>query len=107
MNQSIKDLRSFIQIAFWEGISFLVLLFVAMPLKYYGDMPEAVRYTGMIHGILFVAFCVLLFKVWKGLKWPFTKALVAFIASLIPFGTFFLDAKLKKEYPEVKAGKSA
>lgn len=105
MEHALKDLRVFIKIAFWEGISYLLLLFIAMPLKYYGNIPEAVRYTGMIHGVLFVLFCIYLVKVWQGLKWSFGKAAMAFLASILPFGTFFLDAKLKKEFPEVTATK--
>lgn len=89
------------KIAFLEGISYLLLLLVAMPLKYFANIPEGVKYVGWAHGVLFVLFCVYLLKVWIGLKWSFGKALLAFIASLLPFGTFVLDARLKKEYPEV------
>ncbi|WP_018629825.1 DUF3817 domain-containing protein [Niabella aurantiaca] len=101
MNRSLKDLRVFMRIAFLEGISYLVLLLVAMPLKYAADIPEGVKYVGWAHGVLFVLFCIYLLKVWVGLKWSFGKATVAFIASLLPFGTFVLDARLKKEYPEI------
>ncbi|WP_460685902.1 DUF3817 domain-containing protein [Niabella aquatica] len=90
------------KIAFSEGISYLLLLLIAMPLKYYADFPEVVKYTGWLHGILFVLFCIYLLKVWIGLKWSLGKVLIAFVASLVPFGTFLLDARLKKEYPEVK-----
>jgi integral membrane protein len=82
-----------------EGISYVVLLFVAMPLKYFADMPNAVKYIGWAHGVLFVAFGLFLIKVWEQYKWSFGKATVAFIASLVPFGTFWLDKKLKREYP--------
>ncbi|RYF89431.1 MAG: DUF3817 domain-containing protein [Chitinophagaceae bacterium] len=100
-NQSLKDLRIFIKIAFLEGISYLILLCIAMPLKYFANLPEAVKYTGWAHGVLFVLFCFYLLKVWMGYKWSFWKAAWAFIASLLPFGTFILDKQLKKEYPEV------
>ena len=83
-----------------EGISYLVLLLVAMPLKYVANKPEAVKYVGWAHGVLFVAFGLYLIRVWIQYKWSFGKATLAFIASLLPFGTFFLDKKLKKEYPE-------
>lgn len=86
------------RIAFWEGISYLALLFIAMPLKYFANAPEVVKYLGWMHGVLFVVFCIYLLKVWIGLKWSFWRAFLAFIASLLPFGTFVLDAKLKKEY---------
>ncbi len=102
MDRSLKDLRIFMQIAFLEGISYLVLLLVAMPLKYFAQIPEGVKYIGWAHGVLFVLFCIYLLKVWVGLKWSFGKTAVAFIASLLPFGTFVLDAKLNKAYPELK-----
>lgn len=91
------------KIAFLEGISYLLLLLVAMPLKYLADIPEGVKYIGWAHGVLFVLFCIYLLKVWIGLKWNFGKAFLAFVASLLPFGTFVLDARLKKEYPGVSA----
>ena len=82
-----------------EGISYLVLLGIAMPLKYLADKPDAVKYFGWTHGVLFVTFCLLLVKVWIQYKWSFMKTTVAIIASLLPFGTFILDRKLRKEYP--------
>ncbi len=103
MNASLKDLKVFMKIAFFEGISYLLLLAVAMPLKYLADIPEGVKYIGWAHGVLFVLFCLYLLKVWIGLKWSFGKAFLAFVASLLPFGTFILDARLKREYPEVNA----
>lgn len=84
-------------VAILEGISYLVLLFIAMPLKYIWQMPLAVKYTGWAHGVLFVLYMVLLLLVWIELKWKFTKVLWAFIASFIPFGTFILDKQLKNE----------
>ena len=80
-----------------EGISFLLLLCVAMPLKYVLKQPMAVTVVGWIHGILFVAF---LFLAWeyktdrnKSMKW----FAIAFLAAIIPTGTFFFDKKLKLE----------
>ena len=102
MERSLKSLKLFIQIAFLEGISYLLLLLIAMPLKYFANIPQGVKYIGWAHGVLFVLFCFFLLKVWIGFKWSFWKVLAAFIASLLPFGTFVLDARLKKEYPEVK-----
>lgn len=91
-------LKQFRIIAIIEGISFLVLLFIAMPLKYLAGMPLAVKYVGWIHGILFIAFCIFLLLVKIKYNWTIIKVLLAFIASLLPFGTFVLDAKiLKKE----------
>ncbi len=85
-------------IAFLEGVSFLVLLGIAMPLKYYCDSPMAVRVIGMAHGVFFIAFIFSLIDVKISHRWSLGKMLIAFIASLVPFGTFVLDAKvLKKE----------
>ncbi len=84
-----------------EGISFLMLLFIAMPLKYFADIPEAVKYTGWIHGLLFIAYLFALLQVKIVQQWPLKKAVIAFLASLIPFGTFVLDAEWKKEEKQV------
>lgn len=81
-------------VAFLEGISYLVLLGIAMPLKYMANKPEAVQTVGMAHGVLFVAYCLLLLAVAVGRKWSFKTVALAFIASLVPFGTFWADAKL-------------
>src|SRR5436190_22954975 len=92
-----NSLSRFRIIGIAEGISFLVLLIIAMPLKYYAGLPMAVKYTGWIHGLLFVLFVVGLAQVSFDRKWPLLKIIVAFIASLIPFGTIILDMRLKKE----------
>jgi integral membrane protein len=80
-----------------EGISYLLLLGVAMPLKYMAGMPEAVRIVGSLHGFLFVLFMVALFRVWQTQKWPYERVAMAFLLSIVPFGTFYLDKKLKEE----------
>lgn len=80
-----------------EGISFLLLLFIAMPLKYFADIPEAVKYTGWVHGLLFIAYILALLHVYIVQQWPLKKAIIAFLASLVPFGTFVLDSEWKKE----------
>lgn len=82
-------------IAFVEGISYLVLLFIAMPLKYALDMPAAVRAVGMAHGVLFVSFCfALLFVLMEG-RLTFVRSVITFVSSLLPFGTFVVDKHLK------------
>ncbi len=87
----------FRKIAFAEGISFLVLLLVAMPLKYFAKIPIAVTIAGGLHGVLFVAFIILAREVKndhkKDMKW-FGKAL---LASILPFGTIIMDKQWKKE----------
>ncbi len=80
-------------VAFLEGISFLVLLGIAMPLKYIAGLPEAVRMVGMAHGVLFVMFTILLIQVAMEYSWSFKKATLSFISSFIPFGTFYADHK--------------
>lgn len=80
-------------IAMLEGISLLVLLGIAMPLKYIAGIPEAVRIVGMAHGILFILYVVLLIQVAVERNWSFKKSILAFLASIIPFGTFYADAK--------------
>jgi len=86
-----KPQREMRTVGFWEGVSFLILLFIAMPLKYYADMPLAVRIVGMIHGLLFVGFVYTIVNAITSSGLPLKKGIIAFIASLIPFGTFFLD----------------
>lgn len=93
-----KLLSQFRIIALTEGISYLILLGFAMPLKYFADQPLPVKYLGWVHGILFVVFCFLLLQCWRKFRWSFTFAILAFISSLVPFGTFYLDKKLKFYY---------
>lgn len=84
-------------IGFLEGISYLVLLGIAMPLKYLAGMPMAVKMFGWAHGVLFVAFCAALLQVFLVHRWSLFKAGIAFVASLLPFGTFVLDRRLRDE----------
>mgnify|MGYP001810735141 FL=1 len=81
-------------IGFLEGISFLVLLFIAMPLKYIAGQPMAVKITGMAHGVLFVLYILYVVMAAVEYSWSIKKSVLAFIASLVPFGTFWADAKL-------------
>lgn len=90
MKNSLSVLRL---LALLEGISFLVLLGIAMPLKYYFDMPSPVKIIGMAHGVLFVLYTVNLLLVHLKFKWNIGKTTGAFIASFIPFGTFYADKK--------------
>ncbi|HMU45049.1 MAG TPA: DUF3817 domain-containing protein [Chitinophagaceae bacterium] len=80
-----------------EGISFIVLLFVAMPLKYFADLPKAVTIVGSLHGALFIVFMVLTYMVKEQLNKPLNWGVKAFLASIIPFGTFYMDRQWKKE----------
>ena len=87
----------FRRIAMYEGVSYLLLLFIAMPLKYFADMPMAVTIIGGAHGALFVAFIILSYLVkdqhGKSLWWM----IKAFLASIIPFGTFYMDREWGRE----------
>lgn len=93
----MSSLSIFRKVAIAEGISYLLLLFVAMPLKYFADMPLAVRYTGWAHGLLFVLYAATLVLAWQEQKWKFGKAVLIFLASLLPFMPFVVDRKLKDE----------
>jgi len=77
-----------------EGISWLVLLLVAMPLKYLGGMPTAVRVPGIIHGALFTLFLLVIFQAWGSKALSTKQSALAFVASLIPFGPFLIDRRL-------------
>lgn len=79
-----------------EGISYLILLFIAMPLKYAADMPMAVKIVGWIHGVLFMWFCWVLAVAWLRGGLSFGMSTLAFIASLLPFGPFVMDRRLEK-----------
>ena len=95
--KKIKLLRRFRMIGIAEGISFLVLLLIAMPLKYFFNFPEAVKVIGWLHGALFVAFIYFAFEVMGTLKKNFGWFVKAFIAAFVPLGTFIFDRQLKKE----------
>jgi len=93
---SNSPLGRFRKVALAEGISFILLL-MAMPFKYLYDMPQGVKIVGWIHGFLFILYMIMLLNVKLSNKWSVTKSLIAFLASLIPFGTFVLDRSLRKE----------
>lgn len=79
-----------------EGWSYLILLFVAMPLKYLAGFPMAVKIVGMAHGLLFIGFVAALVAAAAAYRWSYSFSAAAFAASLVPFGTFFLNKKLSK-----------
>lgn len=80
-----------------EGVSFLLLLGVAMPLKYWAGYPMAVRVVGWIHGLLFMGYCYLLFEAATDRSWSWTKSAKFFVAALLPFGPFVTDRLLRNE----------
>lgn len=94
MNSSLIWLR---KVGLLEGLSFLLLLFIAMPLKYFANLPIYVTIVGAIHGVLFILFVLLVLVVWVRHRWPITRVILALLASVVPFGPFFLEARLRKE----------
>ena len=95
----IKTLRV---ISYLEGISYISLLFIAVPIKYYANDPSLVKLLGMPHGLLFVAFVILSLVNSKKYNWSFIKTIVVLISSIIPFGTFYVDYKYFKNNVERK-----
>jgi len=88
--QNTTITKWFLLIGKVEGYSYLVLLFIAMPLKYIFNIPEFVRPVGSVHGVLFGAFMLLLALMFFKVKLSFKNSVFAFLLSLVPFGTFFL-----------------
>lgn len=80
-----------------EGGSFLLLLGIAMPLKYFAGLPVAVTIVGSIHGAFFILFCAALAQAMARARWSMRYAGLVFAASLVPFGTFLIDGRLKRE----------
>jgi integral membrane protein len=78
-----------------EGYSYIILLFIAMPVKYIMQEPLLVKIVGMAHGVLFVLLASLLALCVMYLKWPIKKAGMVFLMSFLPFGTLWYDKKLK------------
>ena len=83
-------------VGFIEGFSFLLLLCIAMPMKYVWGNPVLVKYVGMGHGILVIAFFLLLLMVCEREKWSLNMYIAGLSAAILPFGTFVYDRKLKK-----------
>ena len=84
-------------VALLEGLSYVILLFIAMPLKYLGDMPLAVRIVGSAHGALFVWLGSLVLTGLTRRGRPFGWAVRIMVASLLPFGTLVIDRRLRLE----------
>jgi integral membrane protein len=87
-------------VAFWEGISYLLLLFVAMPLKYGFGIDLAVRIVGMVHGVLFLGYCVTLAVATRRLG--ARRSVLAFVLSFVPGGTFWLESRLRQDERELE-----
>ncbi len=83
--------------SFAEGVSALMLFFVAMPLKYGFGMPEAVRVVGMAHGLLFVTFGMLLLSYATAARWSLHRMAISVVAVSLPFGAFWFERQLGRE----------
>ncbi len=88
-----NQIRLFRWISILEGISFLVLLFLAMPLKYFFDQPQMVTVVGMAHGILFIAYLFGAAWMYKPLNWQPRTLIVVIACSVVPFGPFYVENK--------------
>lgn len=99
----LRLVRSLRVIAFLEGISYLALLGVAMPLKYVAGIPSAVRWTGLAHGILFMAFVAVLVQVAMAERWNARRIAFGLVAAVVPFGTFAFDRHLREDERRLKA----
>jgi integral membrane protein len=84
-------------IGWWEGVSFLVLLGIAMPLKYLADWPHAVRVVGMAHGVLFVMYILAAIQAALDRNWTWRRTALVMVASVLPAGPFVVDAKILRE----------
>lgn len=94
---SNTPLGRFRLVAIIEGISYLFLLFIAMPVKYLFHEPALVTYTGWVHGALFMLYIVTLISANSNEGWGFKKSFLAFLAAFVPFATFILERKLHRE----------
>lgn len=83
-------------LALLEGISYLAFA-LTMPLKYFYEMPGPNRVVGMVHGVLFILYCLFVFIVNRRAQWGFKTNVLAYGASLIPAGTFVADARIFKK----------
>jgi integral membrane protein len=94
----VTDIGRLRLVAFLEGVSLLILVFVGVPLKYYFGIPVLVKTLGPIHGALFIAFVALAIQMSIALKWNFIKTTIpVLISSFVPFGTFYVDSKILKK----------
>ncbi|AHF90850.1 membrane protein [Opitutaceae bacterium TAV5] len=104
---TLKTTTGRLRIAGWlEGISFLLLLGVAMPLKYLAGQPQAVRVVGMAHGILFLLYVWLAIQAALELKWTWKRTAVVLVASLLPAGPFVVDARILRDEERAEAARA-
>ena len=95
MVSGAKDIQILRTIGKLEGVSYLLLLGIAMPLKYIWSQPMAVKITGWAHGALFILLCMYLLIVWRNHGWAFKHVVLVFVAALLPFGPFVIDRRIE------------
>jgi len=83
-------------VSFLEGVSYLLLLFIATPVKYFADDESYVKMLGMPHGILFMVYIILAFMLKKEMNWSSKDFRIVLVCSILPFGTFYMDKKYLK-----------
>jgi integral membrane protein len=93
-SEAIARLRLIAKI---EAVSFLILLGVAMPLKYLAGLPLAVKLVGWAHGVLFILFVLALVRAKRDARLPTPFAALVFVAALLPFGPFVIDQRLSRQ----------
>jgi integral membrane protein len=93
MTTDDRSIQIFRWISTLEAISFLVLLFIAMPLKYIWEMPEYVRIVGMAHGLLFILYLLGGYWMYEKLNWSVKTLFIVFLSSILPFGPFVVERK--------------
>lgn len=97
LNTTLGRLRL---IGLLEGISFVLLLGIAMPLKYFAGEPAAVRIVGMAHGVLFLLYLLAAWLAHVEYNWPLKRTALLALASLLPFGPFVADRRILRGLPE-------
>jgi len=84
-------------VALLEGVSYILLLFIAVPIKYWSGDEQWVKLLGMPHGILFVSYLIFAFLIKKNENWGMNDLGIVLLASILPFGTFYVDWKYLKK----------
>lgn len=95
-----NEFTRFRLISIIEGLSFLILVFIAMPLKYLAGYPLAVKIVGMSHGILFILFMLALLMAKRRYEWNINLTFQLFVYSLFPFGFILIDKIITKKPPK-------
>lgn len=93
------NMNQFRIVSMVEGISFLLLLFVAMPAKYYWGIPEATKLVGMTHGLLFLAYVAMAVSIGPRHGWSEGRTFMVVLLGMLPFGCFVVEHRLKREMP--------